>query len=333
VEAIETVVIALEEARSLILKGKPAHLRIALIVLDNTVETLLWRSTKISLYEDHIRETADRQWPQEGKRPFRKKLPSKSDIYWMDRDFNLKARFLVKRGLIPSETAALLRHLHAYRNEVQHRDSLRVVSIRAVSIVFFEIACDLLLRLDLPGKCPQWGDQDWATKYEIDPFKRKEGDAAKVARVLKNGLAVGLPETASRLSEDLVFRLDWLVENLQQISKDSAEDSLKALQFWAADRSRALDDRGPSFTSFRPTCTMNSLKRWRDSSRELPGSTSSLSLVSTFARIDAGLGRIEDLIEDLFGHDVHPGGGDMRWDVDDSEMYSESDERDDSSSY
>jgi hypothetical protein len=338
VEAIETVVIALEEAKSLILKGKPAHLRIALIVLDNTVETLLWRSVKIALHEDLVQYVANRMRANlaEGlavevaiNRPNAKvprpKLPSKRELYWMHRDFNVKAQFLTKRGLIPAETVDLLRHLHEYRNEVQHRDSLRVASIRPVSVVFFEIACDLLARLDLPGCCPSWGDQEWARKYEIDPLKRVEGDADKIVCVLRNGLSLELAEAAIRLSEDLDFRVGYLIDHLP--SKGSADESLKALQFWAADKTRSISDRGPSFTSFRPPYTMRAVDRWREAARTLLSSANSLSLLRTFARIDAELGQIEEAIDELYGSDKYSGGDDMRFRIDDLDDFNDNPER------
>jgi hypothetical protein len=47
-------------------------------------------------------------------------------------------------------TTRALRHLHDYRNELQHHDHVRPESIRPAALILFDITLDLMVTL-VPG--------------------------------------------------------------------------------------------------------------------------------------------------------------------------------------
>jgi len=79
------------------------------------------------------------------------------------RIFGEKILFLSKdHDCIPGPSARALRHLHDYRNETQHQDQVRSESIRPAVLILFDIATDLLVRLQ-PGTTSWVGGEnyDW----------------------------------------------------------------------------------------------------------------------------------------------------------------------------
>jgi hypothetical protein len=82
------------------------------------------------------------------------------------RFFNEKVGFLVGKKILAAPTGTVLRHLHDYRNEVQHRDHLRAESIRPAVLILFDIVLDLLVSLE-PGSVTWESNADyrWLQDY------------------------------------------------------------------------------------------------------------------------------------------------------------------------
>ena len=63
------------------------------------------------------------------------------------------------------------RHLHDYRNELQHHDHVPPESIRPAALILFDIALDLMVTLVLGSMSFGSDDNiDWLNDYGIEPI-------------------------------------------------------------------------------------------------------------------------------------------------------------------
>jgi hypothetical protein len=139
-EQLEMSAVHLEECAALVNRGSVAHLRIALILVDNAVEVVMNRKIAQLMAYNHIETITDflRQL-RSGHDPVSKKRRDK-----IDRSFPAKVEFLLERGGIDEPTALSVNKLHDYCNEVQHRDVLRKDVLKPAVRVYFELACQML---------------------------------------------------------------------------------------------------------------------------------------------------------------------------------------------
>lgn len=68
------------------------------------------------------------------------------------RFFGEKLTLFSANGERPAATARALRHLHDYRNELQHHDHVGPESIRPAALILFDIALDLMVTV-VPARC------------------------------------------------------------------------------------------------------------------------------------------------------------------------------------
>jgi hypothetical protein len=154
-ERLVLIVDQLEEAKRLIQAGSLSQLRIALILLDNASEVLMYRAVKNELgHHDmnmRIFASAQKVMPQEVLERFRREMGyeplSSKDRKTLLREYVAKIDFLLKlersQGLSPA-IGAVLKVTHRYRNEAYHRDRIRKETLHPVVLVLFDVVTDLL---------------------------------------------------------------------------------------------------------------------------------------------------------------------------------------------
>jgi hypothetical protein len=124
----------LEVCRELILEGTEAKCRVALILLDNACEIILFRIIQDEFATDDVYQKAVPE-----------KYPPKrrSEI---NRVFGAKLDAVAEARRLPTRVVTALKILHSYRNAVQHRDTHNPQSISILARVAFMAAADLFAR-------------------------------------------------------------------------------------------------------------------------------------------------------------------------------------------
>ena len=154
-ERLYRTVVQIEVAKETIQRGDLAHLRVALILLDNAVEVMMHRVIKDELFHAEWYERMLRTFPTGPLDPKGEELRTDMASHVISRRrreeirryFGAKVDFLSDRDRIPRPSARALKHLHNYRNETQHEDLVREESIRAVVMLLFDMTTNFLLRL------------------------------------------------------------------------------------------------------------------------------------------------------------------------------------------
>src|SRR5688572_29707981 len=114
-EQLEQVVVQFDECRRLMEKRSTAHLRLALILIDNAVEVIMLHRIRNELARNHMYEKVlevlgdDPPSEEAGSKYLdeaREKYVSKSRRREIDRLFGAKVEFLVERRLMPAVPGA-----------------------------------------------------------------------------------------------------------------------------------------------------------------------------------------------------------------------------------
>jgi len=163
-ERLRRTVVQLEEAKRFIVDGEVARLRLAVILLDNAVEVMLQRRVSEDLgrantYARMLQKFPDGPLDAKGE-ALRQEIAAETippaRQKKVARYFGEKLTLLSENGELPSATARALRHLHDYRNELQHHDHVRPESVLPSALILFDIALDLMVtlvpRLDVLGQ-------------------------------------------------------------------------------------------------------------------------------------------------------------------------------------
>ena len=147
----------IDEARRYISDGRLERLRLALVLLDNAAEMLLWTYIEDAFVRERWSERLKQQWEQmahlpdlpESAREALAFVPLSSKEKGRIRLlFEEKLKYVADRkAAIPNYLVAPLLHLHQYRNEAYHRNEIRPETIRMACLILFEIVCELSLIL------------------------------------------------------------------------------------------------------------------------------------------------------------------------------------------
>lgn len=314
-ERLHRTVVQLEEAKRFIQCGDVAHLRLALILLDNAVEVMMHH-----VIEDKLRHaemygrmlqnfpvgSLDAQGEKLRREIASNVVPAKQQQQ-IRRYFGKKIAFLSEsHACIPKPSARALRHLHTYRNETQHQDHVRPESIRPAVLVLFDIATDLLARLT-PG-VTSWTsetDHSWLRNYHMESPVDSAGDMRRrIATQLRLGLALNDDEIRSALSGHLTDRLNAMEDGLDIVMEswptglDKAQ-VLKAIQFYHAHPGCDPAAHDSQMKTFTATYDPESFKRWRAAIELLNATNDKLEMFDRFATIEDEFEPLERIIDDV----------------------------------
>jgi hypothetical protein len=310
-ERLRRTVVQLEEAKRFILDGEVARLRLALILLDNAVEVMLHRRVSEDVDRANMYARMLRRFP-DGP------LDAKSEALRQDiaakiipparqkkvaRYFGEKVTLLAESGQLPFATARALRHLHDYRNELQHHDHVRPESILPAALILFDIALDLTVTL-LPGST-SWGsddDLDWLQDYGIiEPFPIGRDD---LRDVIAGRLRDGLPLDANGVREALIAhlgtRLDVMEGNLAELPTEGGgpqelADMLRHIRRWE----QGLPDEPPTNVDISPFDKLGSFPRWRMETAGLSAIADRLELFDRFGTLEDQIEPLETALQDI----------------------------------
>lgn len=248
VDRLYRTVVQIEEAKKLIEQGDVAHLRLALILLDNAVEVMMHRAIEDKLEYSKMYARMVENFPSGPLDPKGEELRREMSTHVVPpkrqkeirRVFGEKIKFLSEdHDKIPFPCARALKHLHDYRNETQHQDQVRSESIMAATLVYFDIAADFLVRLQSGGTTWNSGENyDWLKKYGIQKkFAPPEETRPRIAEGLRAGLPLDITGIRTALATHLRDRIDAMENQLVFVEEClppvlRAETPLKVIQFW-----------------------------------------------------------------------------------------------------
>jgi hypothetical protein len=313
-ERLRRTVVQLEESRRLILDGEVARLRLALILLDNAVEVLLQRVIREKLETATLYARMVATLPGDGSlnargEALRAELAAKTvPLARQDkigRFFNEKVGFLVGKKILPAPTGSVLRHLHDYRNEVQHQDHLRTESIRPAVLILFDIVLDLLVSFE-PGSVTWESNADyrWLQDYGIPPEPMPFGrdDIRKViAARLGESLPLDIGGIRSALVSHLHARLDVMECNLAEIGADAGSAvelarTLRHIKRW--EQGLPVDPAADSEDA-APFDRLAFIPRWRASADEVGLLSEKVRMFERFAALEDQIEPLEAGLQDI----------------------------------
>lgn len=313
-ERLHRTVVQIEVAKQSIQNGDLAHLRVALILLDNAVEVMMHRIIKDELFHTDMYERMLRNFPkgpldakgEELRREMASHVISRRRRDEIRRYFGAKVDFLSDRDRIPRPGARALKHLHNYRNETQHEDLVREESIRAVVMLLFDISTDFLVRLKTGSTSWRGGaDYGWLQKYGVQRprlFLGSEDVRQHIAQQLRADLPLDDAEIRKSLIVHLTERLDAMEGQLDYVRenmelKDAAE-ALRHVQFWKSSPGH-VDP--PKLSSFVARHDLTSIAKWRAGVEALNSIADKLDMFDQFATIEDDFEPLERMIDDVVG--------------------------------
>lgn len=244
-QGTERVVVQLLEARRFADEGDLPYARLALLLLDNLAEVLVYREVEHKLqYSQMFRNMAatyDRHpeplpsHVEQHRRELLEMSVSKERERKLRRYFDEKADYLVEEGDIGQQHARALKKLHAYRNEAYHRDLIRADTMQTAVEIYFYLCCQLMRSLPPRMISGNFRDSKYLRRFI------KEGDFSPfdfpghIADALLEEHHLDHSEVNVLLREHLLNRVQDMQEILEGWSGDflggkSAEELLQLCQ-------------------------------------------------------------------------------------------------------
>lgn len=238
IEQFQLIVEQLEVCRDLILGGTVAKARMALILLDNAAEIILFRLSRQTLSRD---------------RYFKWIMPerfSAAERRTVDRIFQAKLGLAHEEHSIEEPVVTILGILHSYRNAAFHRDTHNPSVVGTLARIAFRAVSDLFahtrggIRASAAGGYKT--ELHWLSRYGL---AKRFIDYEEAARVISERLAVdaepSLEIVREQLASDIRSRIasiHHLVENeLPWKTANELNRVLKLFEFKDADPE--LEDR------------------------------------------------------------------------------------------
>ena len=304
-------VVQLEESKRLIEQADVAHLRLALILLDNAVEVMMHRVIEHELEYSKMYARMLENFPSGPLDPKGEELRREMSTHVVPpkrqreihRVFGEKIKFLSEdRAKIPHPSARALKHLHDYRNETQHQDQVRSESIKPATLVYFDIASDFLVRMH-PGTTVWRSGQnyDWLKKYGIQQRFSQE-TPAHIAEGLRAGLPLDIAGIRAALAAHLKDRIDAMENQLVFVeeclpSDLRAETPLKVIQFW---HKHPIPPNASlaEVHAFVAPHGADAFTKWRNATDALNAVADKLEMFDRFATIEDEFEPLEKMIDD-----------------------------------
>lgn len=316
-ERLVSIVVQIEEAKAFIRLGDLSHLRLALLLLNNASEILIYRAVTEELtwhdYRSQIFSRAQDIMSDDELEAFRMEMGyeplSSKDRRTLLQKYNAKIDFLSglkKERHLPSPIGQVLKATHRYRNEAYHRDRIRKETIQPVVIVLFDIVTDLILILT-PGSMSYSSSDDWSgfcKRYGFEhPHQVFHNGIPTIVKALKEDMRPDVGTIAAALADHTKSRLDEMEEALNFLSRDSGagfspEEELRRVQFWAEYDYVPHNRYEARFKDYSAPISLQTFTQWRVQGDQLRDESDKLELFLRFAQIEAAIEPLEERIHE-----------------------------------
>ena len=321
-----TVIIEqLNLSKNLILANDTASLRMALILLDNAAEILMYRKVLSEFhyndFYEKLRGQAKSFMPPDIFDNFITEHSVPEVIAEKNKKkilkyFDEKITFLCNTGgFIPIPSGAVLSSLHRYRNETYHRDIIRNEILRPIAILYFELTCDLITHLHQSADCYN-SEDDWSEffmKFGLGESEHKmrmlcDNDIQAILNRFRADLTLTLHELKETLRKYATNRLEETLDRLNFIadalgSKD-LNIILKLIQFTATEAALEFNNRNvllqsEKFSEYTAPITTVTFSRWQERAQSFASLENKLSLFITFKQLEDEFEAIERRMLDV----------------------------------
>lgn len=315
-ERLVLIVDQLEETKSFIRRADLSRLRLALLLLDNASEVLMYRAVTEELtwhdFRSKLFSRAQEVMSGDELEAFRKEMGysplSSKERKALLQNYNAKVDFLsrLKKGRgIPDPVGQVLKAFHRYRNEAYHRDRLRKETIRPVVIVLYDIVTDLM-RILKPGSMSYSAPNHWTEfckRYGFEHPHQVFRGIDTIVKALKEGMHPNVTDIACALSDHIESRVDEMEYALNFLSNDSGagfspQEELRRVQFWAEFDYVPQKKDDERFKDYSAPVSMEKFAEWRSQGNELQSETDKLELFIRFSQIEADIEPIEERIHE-----------------------------------
>jgi hypothetical protein len=288
-ERLRLIYEQMEEAKRLIQSGTLPHVRLALILLDNAAELIMYRELTYEFLKHDFYKRI-RQHSQVASAPahFAPKY-SDEERDAAEREFTPMVKILSLRlGMISEKQATVLRVCHEMRRDAFHRGEMNPAILRPVTELLFLTVAEMAKAFpvhsySISGAVPTGENLDFLARFGIREYELGgENGKEKIYSKLVAGISAtdSLCETLSR---DLEERIDGTIEALSYLNDGSSnrgqlDHNLRYAQFWrergaevakkAHEEERASkDDLDTAYQEWSenpgPRFTMDKVERWR----------------------------------------------------------------------
>jgi hypothetical protein len=257
VERVRLIYEQLEEAKRLIREGFAPKLRLALILLDNAAELLMYRELQRQFAKDDYWRRGS-AWRGPNKDRTRIKYTDE-DRRRAKEEFAPMTKLLeVRLGRISSQNRTILDVCHKVRRDAFHRGEMNSRIFEAVTRLLFVTVVNLTTKLPFQSFIIVGGtgtneDSAFLTRFRFSEAAQLATDDAKaqLAAVLLDGVPFDAPEFGQVLASDLEERIESIMGGIAYVndecSEDQADGHLQYGQFWkeqGADIATACDRQG-----------------------------------------------------------------------------------------
>jgi len=288
-ERLRLIYEQMEEAKRLIRSGTLPHVRIALVLLDNAAELIMYRELSYKFAQDDFyAQVREHSRAGGGADPFAPKY-SDEERRAAEREFTPMVKILSHRlRMISEKQATVLRVCHEMRRDAFHRGEMNPAILRPVTELLFLTVAEMAKRFpvhsySIGGAVPTGENLDFLTRFGIREYDL--GDEKGKEKIYSQ-LVAGISSTDSlneTLSRDLQERIDGTIEGLSYLNDGSSnrgqlDHNLRYAQFWrergaevakkAHEEKRAsMDDLEKAYGEWSenpgPRFTMDKVERWR----------------------------------------------------------------------
>lgn len=313
----------LEAGKAHILKCTLLDSRLALILLDNVAELLMHQTLTLHFgLDDSFKphwEPAYTEWLSRRKYSLEERSAA-------EREFEPKTRILhLRLKRLDSDTCIILNTCHKLRCETFHSGTLRDRILQELSRLLFVTVIDLALKLPSMGyQYPQMPlSAENASFLERFGFQDNESlisDEArkKFAAKLLSNIQFNNASFCEALSNDLVERIEQLIETLEYLSERSerakVDRNLQYTQFWRNLGAKLMTegvvepDLEKAFQQWvgegHAKYTLHKIDRWRRQAASINSCPKSAHALARYSGIDRILRPLEkDVAEAAFKYD------------------------------
>jgi len=242
-ESVRLIYEQIEHARVLLLSGSLLKARLALILLDNAAEVIMYRELRhVFAWDSHFKNWDPAKPPE---------LRPKYTLEERDKatkEFDPMLRVLGHRlGRLPEDQRTVLRVCHGIRKDAFHRAEMNRNVLLPITTLLYQTVVHLSVRFrpHAFSISPQNENAEFLARFGLS-FPEELGTdpgLEKIRQVLSAGIAFDSPSFAATLSDDLHERIEHIINGLAYLTElnDDREidEKLQYQQFWR-DRGAAV---------------------------------------------------------------------------------------------
>ncbi|WP_180129253.1 hypothetical protein [Rhodoferax sp. BLA1] len=313
-QRLQFVLFQADEAANLLRASSQPRLRTALLLLDNSIELLLDRWIEDQLQQEEIQRKIQTRAMEAGiprNHPqfadlLSQKFLTADETRQVARFFDEKLKFAsVKRGKITAEVAAVLSHIHRYRNESYHGGRVRPGILRTTVAIQLHLVCNLVQSLK-PGSVGYSSGDDFSwlkERFDLSPGELwRDQTLNQVLREIME-VAEQTPDNMRRaLAENLAARIEALDDTIDFISSETslgktAAEVIAAAHSFVQKKLASDPTYPPPPRGIEKSISESHIELARSIPSLLLGKESSVEAFNAFASADASL----DLVEYVLG--------------------------------